>query len=94
MHFSAGLFQAGSERTPDYNRRSRYNPGDTVRLLALDYSTELGLVPNDKFILEIVDSRQNIINKKEISFENSLLIHEFKLADKANNGLWTLRFEE
>lgn len=71
--------------------RSRYNPGDTVRLLALDYSTELGLIPNDKFILEIVDSRQNIINKEEISFEDGLLIHEFKLADKVNNGLWTLK---
>jgi hypothetical protein len=67
-----------------------YRPGDTIRILAMNYSTDKGLKKDQTFHLTLLDSQQNILLKEEKVVPDGLLIHEMKLSPKVNEGEWTL----
>jgi hypothetical protein len=68
--------------------RVRYRPGDTVRVLGMNYSQSKGLLTDRHFELSFVDGKGNVVDKKEVKVKDGLLISEFQLSDKVNKGSW------
>ena len=71
----------------------KYNPGETVRFLAMRYKHHQGLVKDSGFLMTLTDSRANKMEQRSISSEDGLILDEIELSEKVNQGEWTLSIE-
>ena len=71
----------------------RYQPGERVRLLAMNYSHQKGLRKDSSFLLTLSDSKGNKVEQKTLNTQDGLILDEIELSDKVNQGEWVLSVE-